>query len=270
MFDSFGRNVHYIRVSVTDRCNLRCTYCMPEEGVPFVPHDRIMSLERIALVIRAAASLGFDKVRLTGGEPLVRKGIEDLVSMLTVIPGISTLSMTTNGTLLAPVAADLKRRGLSSVNVSLDTLDPERYAAITRGGILADAVDGIRAALLAGLPVKLNVVVNELQQGQSTESADLVAVRDFAKTEGCAVQTIRQYRLDEDKYDDERYERPSPCALCDRIRLLATGELKPCLHGDATVRVDWSNIKEGIQACVNMKPACGSHASAHLVSAIGG
>ena len=108
MFDSFGRNIHYLRVSVTDRCNLRCTYCMPEEGVPFVAHERILSLEQIALVVRAAAGLGFDKVRLTGGEPLVRKGMPDLVSMLAAIPGIATLGMTTNGTLLAPVAAELQ------------------------------------------------------------------------------------------------------------------------------------------------------------------
>jgi cyclic pyranopterin phosphate synthase len=243
---------------------------MPEEGVAFVPHDRIMSLEQIALVVHAAANLGFDKVRLTGGEPLVRKGIADLVSMISGISGISTLSMTTNGTLLAPVAADLARRGLSSVNVSLDTLDPARYTAITRGGNLVDAIAGIRAAKLAGLPVKLNVVVNELQQEQTGESPDLSAVRAFAKMEGCSVQTIRQYRLDEEKFDDERYERPSPCALCDRIRLLATGELKPCLHGDATVRIDWTNIADSIRTCVDMKPACGSRASAHLVSAIGG
>jgi len=270
MFDSYGRDVHYLRISVTDRCNLRCTYCMPEEGVAFVPHERIMSLERIALVARAAAGLGFDKVRLTGGEPLVRKGIADLVSMIAGIPGIKTLSMTTNGTLLAPVAADLARRGLSSVNVSLDTLDPALYKAITRGGNLVDAIAGIRAARLAGLPVKLNVVVNMLQQNQAGESVDLAAVRAFAEAEGCAVQTIRQYRLDEDKFDDERYERPSPCTICDRIRLLATGELKPCLHGDAGVPVNWQNMEESIRACVDMKPACGSHARTHLVSAIGG
>ena len=270
MFDSYGRRVYYLRVSVTDRCNLRCVYCMPEEGVPFVPHERVMSLERIALVVRVAAGLGFDKIRLTGGEPLVRKGIADLVSMIAIIPGITTLSMTTNGTLLAPVAADLARRGLSSVNVSLDTLNPARYAAITRGGNVVDAIAGIRAARLAGLPVKLNVVVNELEPDKTGENADLAAVRAFAKIEGCAVQTIRQYRLDEDKFDDERYERPSPCALCDRIRLLATGELKPCLHGDAAVPVDWNDIEASIRACVNLKPACGSHAGTHLVSAIGG
>ncbi|PKL08437.1 MAG: radical SAM protein, partial [Spirochaetae bacterium HGW-Spirochaetae-7] len=165
MFDSFGRNIHYLRVSVTDRCNLRCTYCMPEEGVPFVPHERILSLEQIALVVGAAAGLGFDKVRLTGGEPLVRKGLPQLVSMISGIPGIVTIGMTTNGTLLAPVAAELRRRGLSSVNVSLDTLDPERYALVTRGGDVRDAVAGIRAARLAGFPVKLNVVVDSTASG---------------------------------------------------------------------------------------------------------
>ena len=159
MLDSSGRRIHYLRVSVTDRCNLRCTYCMPEEGVPFVPHGRILTFEQIASVVSAAAGLGFDKIRLTGGEPLVRKGIADLVSMLAGIDGIRTLGMTTNGTLLAPVAADLARRGLSSVNVSLDSLDPERYALVTRGGKLQSALEGIRAARAAGLPVKLNIVV---------------------------------------------------------------------------------------------------------------
>ena len=265
MFDSYGRNIHYLRVSVTDRCNLRCTYCMPEEGVPFVPHERILSFERITEVVQAAASLGFDKVRLTGGEPLVRKGLPELVSMISGIPGIATLGMTTNGTLLAPVAAELRRRGLSSVNVSLDTLDPVRFALITRGGDVSDAIAGVRAARAAGLPVKLNVVV-----ACDGSQSDLASVQRFADAEGCSVQTIRQYRLDETKYDDERYERPSPCAMCDRIRLLATGELKPCLHGDAAIPVDRADIQGSIRACVELKPACGSHASTHLVSAIGG
>ncbi|TFG80739.1 MAG: radical SAM protein [Spirochaetales bacterium] len=265
MLDSFGRSIHYLRVSVTDRCNLRCAYCMPEDGIPFVPHERIISLEQIALVVRAATGLGFNKIRLTGGEPLVRRGIVDLVAMLGEIPGIVTLAMTTNGTLLAPLAADLKRRGLSSVNVSLDTLDPSRYAALTRGGKVNDAIAGVRAARTAGLPVKLNIVI-----GENDDLADLATVSSFAADEGCSVQTIRRYRLDEVKFDDERYERPSPCAICDRIRLLAIGELKPCLHGDASVPVDWNDIEKSIRACVGLKPACGSRASAHLVSAIGG
>lgn len=175
MFDSFGRRVHYLRVSVTDRCNLRCVYCMPPEGVAFVPHDRVLSLERIAQVARAAAGLGFDKVRLTGGEPLVRKGLPELVSMLADIQGIDTIGMTTNGALLAPVASDLARRGLSSVNVSLDTLDPGRYAAVTRGGDVRAVIAGVRAARSAGLPVKLNIVISD-----SDGREDLDAVRAFA------------------------------------------------------------------------------------------
>ena len=265
MLDSFGRRVRYLRVSVTDRCNLRCAYCMPPEGVAFVPHERVLSLERIALVARAAAGLGFDKVRLTGGEPLVRKSLPELVSMLRDIPGLATIAMTTNGTLLAPVAADLARRGLSSVNVSLDALDPARYASITRGGDVRDAIAGVRAARAAGLPVKLNVVL-----GDSDGPEDLDAVTAFAASEGCAVQTIRRYRLDEDKLDGGRYDRPSPCATCDRIRLLATGELKPCLHGDATVPVDFDDIEGSVRACVAMKPIRGERASEHLVSSIGG
>ncbi len=264
MFDSFGREVYYLRISVTDRCNLRCSYCMPEEGVAWLPHERILSFERMAEVAKAAACMGFHKFRITGGEPLVRRGIEDFVSMLAPIPGISTVAMTTNGTLLAPLASTLAARGLSSVNISLDTMDPERYALITRGGRIADALEGVRAARAAGLPVKLNVVVSPERQG------DLEAVSAFAEERGCAVQTIREYRLDESKYDDERYMRPSPCAQCNRIRLLATGELKPCLHGDATVPVDFNDIQGSIRACVDLKPGCGSMASTHLVSAIGG
>lgn len=265
MFDSFGREIHYLRISVTDRCNLRCSYCMPEEGVPWLPHERILSLERMAEVAKAAASLGFRKVRITGGEPLVRKGVVDFVAMLAAVPGIGTIGMTTNGTLLAPLAAELKARGLSSVNISLDTMDEDRYRLLTRGGRLADALAGVEAARKAGLPVKLNAVV-----GEGDDPAELRAVEAYAAALGASVQTIRRYRLDEPKADDERYARPAPCALCDRIRLLATGELKPCLHGDASVPVDFNDIEGSIRRCVDLKPACGQAASEHLVSAIGG
>jgi len=123
MRDSFGREINYLRISVTDRCNLRCRYCMPASGVKLLRHDQIISYERMAEVVRAAASMGFIKVRLTGGEPLARRDLPKLVSLIAEIPGIRTLAMTTNGTMLAPVAAELKERGLDSVNVSLDTLD---------------------------------------------------------------------------------------------------------------------------------------------------
>ncbi|MFL7809196.1 MAG: GTP 3',8-cyclase MoaA, partial [Anaerolineae bacterium] len=154
-YDPHRRAIRYLRVSVTDRCNLRCVYCMPSAGVPARGHDEILRYEEIEQVVRAAAALGIHKVRLTGGEPLARLKLVDLVRMLSAIPGIDDLSMTTNGILLSRYAADLKRAGLKRVNVSLDTLRPERYRQITRRGDLADALSGIEAAGRAGLdPVK--------------------------------------------------------------------------------------------------------------------
>ena len=272
MYDACGRRVHYLRISVTDRCNLRCVYCMPADGVLPVPHARILSFEAMAAVARVAATLGFDKVRVTGGEPLVRRGVLDFISMLATIRGLTTLAMTTNGTLLAPVAAELKRRGLTSVNVSLDTLDPERYRALTRGGRVADAVAGVRAARAVGLPVKLNVVVPLEDDGQTAaESAlSLAAVQAFAREEGCAVQTIRRYRLTDMKADSVATTRPPPCHECNRVRLLATGLLKPCLHSELTIPVDFGDIEGSLRACVAAKPGHGGAAEAHVVSAIGG
>jgi len=158
--DSFGRAIEYLRISVTDRCNLRCIYCMPEEGVPGKEHTEILRYEEIARVVEAAASVGISKVRLTGGEPLARLGLSQLIRMLSRIPGIEDLSLTTNGTLLAPMAEELKAAGLRRVNVSLDTLRPDRFRRITRLGELADALDGLRAAQESGLtPIKVNMVV---------------------------------------------------------------------------------------------------------------
>ena len=158
--DDFGRAISYLRVSVTDRCNLRCIYCMPPEGLEKGPHAGILRYEELALVIRAAAQIGITKIRLTGGEPLVRLGLTEFVRMVAAIPGIDDLSMTTNGTLLAGKAQALAKAGLNRVNISLDTLDPERFAAITRRGRLDDVWAGIAAAQAAGLtPIKFNVVV---------------------------------------------------------------------------------------------------------------
>ncbi len=160
MLDSFARPINYLRISVTDRCNLRCVYCMPPEGVPRCAHDDILRYEEIEIVVRAAAELGIHKVRLTGGEPLVRLRLTDLVRMLARIPGIDDLSMTTNGTLLAHYADVLAAAGLKRVNVSLDTLKPERFTRITRWGRLEDTLRGIAAAQRAGLtPIKINMVV---------------------------------------------------------------------------------------------------------------
>ncbi len=158
--DAFGRRIDYLRISLTDRCNLRCVYCMPEEGVAWKPHDQILTLEEIERVVEVAAAEGIGKIRLTGGEPLVRFGVTDLVRSLTAMSGIESVALTTNGTLLRKHAAELHDAGLSRVNISLDSLDADVYSRITRGGKLAEALDGIEAAFEAGFdPVKLNVVV---------------------------------------------------------------------------------------------------------------
>jgi cyclic pyranopterin phosphate synthase len=158
--DSYGRRIDYLRISVTDRCNLRCVYCMPPEGVPWRDMDEILSFEEIERFAAAAVGEGISKIRLTGGEPLVRKGIVEHVARLRAITGIEAIAITTNGVLLPRYAKQLVAAGLSRVNVSLDSLDPAVFAAVTRGGKLEDTLAGIDAAFEAGMhPVKLNVVV---------------------------------------------------------------------------------------------------------------
>lgn len=160
MQDTYQREINYLRVSVTDRCNLRCIYCMPSEGVQSAPHEEILRLEEIETIVRAAALIGVKKIRLTGGEPLVRRGLEDLVRRISGIPGIDDITLTTNGLLLPSRAGALKEAGVKRVNISLDTLRADRYREITRGGDLSGVWEGIQSALDAGLhPVKLNTVV---------------------------------------------------------------------------------------------------------------
>ncbi|HUW64089.1 MAG TPA: GTP 3',8-cyclase MoaA [Spirochaetia bacterium] len=160
MQDIYKREINYLRVSVTDRCNLRCVYCMPAQGVKPIAHREILRLEEIETVARAAAGVGIRRIRLTGGDPLVRKGLEELVRRLAGIPGLDDLSLTTNGLLLSSRARVLREAGLQRVNISLDTLDAGRFRIITRGGDLSAVRAGIQAALEAGLsPVKLNTVL---------------------------------------------------------------------------------------------------------------
>ena len=158
--DSFGRSITYLRISLTDRCNLRCAYCMPAGGLEWMPRTAMLSDDQIVAVVRTAAALGINKIRLTGGEPLVRPGIIELVSRIASLPGIQDVSLTTNGMLLEKLAAPLKQAGLARVNVSLDTLKSDRYQRVTRFGSFARAWCGILAAEQAGLsPLKLNAVV---------------------------------------------------------------------------------------------------------------
>lgn len=157
--DRFGRNIHYLRISLTDHCNLRCVYCMPED-MTFRPNAELMQDDELIQLVKLFASLGFDKYRLTGGEPTVRAHIVDLVKEIAQVPGVRSLSMTTNGVLLKRLAGPLKNAGLQRVNVSIDTLNPEKFKRITRWGSLQDVWEGVLAAEQAGLlPIKLNAVV---------------------------------------------------------------------------------------------------------------
>ncbi len=160
MRDSFGRDIHYLRISLTDRCNYRCVYCMPESGAVFHHHAHLMTDDELWRAVRLMAVLGFDRVRLTGGEPTVRPNLISIVEGLAKIPGVEEIAMTTNGMLLERIAMPLARVGLKRVNISIDTLDAERFAKITRFGKLEHVWRGILAAERAGLkPIKLNAVI---------------------------------------------------------------------------------------------------------------
>ncbi|MHA0855426.1 GTP 3',8-cyclase MoaA [Paenibacillus sp. CMAA1364] len=173
--DPFGRKHDYLRISVTDRCNLRCIYCMPEEGMEFEPSDKVLSYEEITDVVRVLAGMGVRKLRLTGGEPLVRKELDVLVEKLARIPGIEDIALTTNGIFLASKAARLKEAGLTRVNISLDSLRPDRFKSITRGGDINKVLKSIDECIRVGLsPIKLNVV---LMKGiNDDEIADFLAL----------------------------------------------------------------------------------------------
>lgn len=266
MLDSFNRNIHYLRISVTDRCNLRCTYCMPEEGVTPKAHSDLLSFEQIVNIAGEAAGLGFNKIRLTGGEPLVRKGIVDLVSMLKTVDGIEFLGMTSNGILLTELAEPLKAAGLDALNISLDTIDPHRYAEITRCGSLESALKGIQAAGLAGFTgIKINMVV-----GDETTEDEISAMESYCRENALRLQKIRCYSLTDMKTDNDNYDRPPRCGGCDRLRLTSDGYLKPCLHSDREVAVDFDNIKASLSEAIHVKPLRGDVCSDRNMMSIGG
>ena len=266
MKDRYGRTIKYLRLSVTDLCNCRCVYCMGENGVPRLPHSAILSFEEIEEIVRAAVSLGVTKVRLTGGEPLVRRGIDELVCRLRGIEGVEELAMTTNGARLAEYAEALKEAGLDRLNVSLDTLDPEKFRRITRIGELRDTLDGLDAARRAGFErIKLNTV---LMGGVNDD--EIAEIAALAKDGAFDVRFIELMPIGECTDWDRRRFLPAErvleylpkgervpsdgvaelwrpagfrgtvglirplshrfCADCDRIRVTADGCLKPCLH----------------------------------------
>jgi cyclic pyranopterin phosphate synthase len=265
MFDQFERPVTYLRISVTDKCNLRCLYCMPAEGVPTRKHEDFLTLEQMTDAARAAVRLGVTKIRLTGGEPLVKRGIVDLVRMLAGIEGLAHLAMTTNGTFLAQFARPLKEAGLDSVNVSLDTLEADRYRELTRGGEIRNVRDGISAAIAEGFPVKLNMVVL-----QETGEEEIALMREFCAGIGARLQLINHYELFREKKDTYAFDRPPSCESCNRIRLMADGMLKPCLHSDMEVPLDFSRLEESLRDAILSKPRRGGACMNRAMPQIGG
>jgi len=244
MLDQFNREVNYLRISVTDRCNLRCTYCMPADGVEFTPHDQIISFEEILDVVKHGAKNGINKVRLTGGEPLVRKGIVELVKMISEVEGITDLAMTTNGILLKEFAKPLADAGLKRVNISLDTTDAEEFKNITRGGNIEEVYAGINAAKEAGLtPIKINCVITESKFEKNAQQ-----VAEYCEKEGLQVRFIEMMDLKGGSFSVVDGGEGGDCATCNRLRLNSTGNLRPCLFSN----LSFDTRKEGIKGAYNL------------------
>lgn len=265
MFDSFDRPINYLRISVTDKCNLRCVYCMPAEGVPLLRHEDMLSFEEIAEVTKTAVSMGVTKVRLTGGEPLVRRDIVTLVEMLSRIEGIQDFAMTTNGILLESFSQKLVKAGLHRVNVSLDTVDADLYAEITRGGDIRAVIAGLVAARTAGLtPIKLNCVIQN-----TPDEADAQGVLAFGRSQGFEVRFIKRMNLAEGSFSVVIGGSGGDCAHCNRLRLTSSGLVRPCLFNDLGFSVRALGAEEAIRQAVAVKPEAGG-TSCSLFHTIGG
>ncbi|MDA8442696.1 MAG: GTP 3',8-cyclase MoaA [Peptococcaceae bacterium] len=270
MRDQYQRQIEYLRISITDRCNLRCSYCMPAQGVQWMPSGEILSYEEILRIARLSVSLGFNKFRVTGGEPLLRKGVLGFLKQLASLEGVKDLTLTTNGILLPDMAAQLKDAGVKRLNISLDTLDPAKFAAITRGGELTRVLAGIKQSIEVGFaPVELNVVV--MRGFNDNNLTDFVALAQeyplhirfielmpigTGAEQNSALVTVAEMRQKlaylkltpteavQGAGPAQCYSAPELqgsigfisaisqhfCTQCNRVRLTADGKLKPCLH----------------------------------------
>ncbi len=272
--DGFGRKIDYLRISVTDRCHLRCFYCMPEAGISHKPHKDILTFEEIVRIVAVGVSLGIDKIRLTGGEPLVREGLVDLVSALSVIKGLKDISLTTNGILLKEYAQALKKAGLKRINVSLDSLKEARYKRISRGGDLEKVIVGIEEAIKVGfIPLKINVLLLDdlkkeeivdflrltIENSLCVRFLELMPVTSFYLQDKFIssatvmeiaekifpIEEIRVFgagpaEVFKFKHALGSFGFISPmsnkfCSSCNRLRLSSDGILKPCLHSEIKV-----------------------------------
>ncbi|AMV39542.1 GTP 3',8-cyclase MoaA [Planctomyces sp. SH-PL62] len=255
LVDSFGRVHNNLRISVTDRCNIRCVYCMPEK-VEFMPRDQLLRFEEIARFVEIVAPLGVDKIRLTGGEPLLRKDLDVLVRMLAAIPGIADVGLTTNGMLLAPAAAKLRDAGLERINISLDTLDPARFERLARRRGLDDAIEGVFAAKRAGFaPIKLNAVII-----RGFNEQDVAPLARFAREHALEMRFIEYMPLDA----GHLWEREKVFFAHEILDVLAreVGPLAPAADGDPRApAMDYDYLdgggRVGLIASVS-RPFCGS------------
>ena len=293
MLDGCGRTIDYLRLSVTDLCNYRCRYCMPAEGVCKRPHADILSVEELVEIGRAAVKCGVKKIRLTGGEPLVRRGILDICHGLRAIPGLEELCLTTNGSLLPSMAAPLREAGVDRLNISLDTLRPDRFREMTRLGTLSDVLEGIRAAEDAGFTnLKLDTVLiggfNDDEIGdflnltmdhpweiRFIELMPMGPCAEWEKSRFLSVDSVLQRYTTLQEIDAQgvarRYRLPgakgtvgliSPmshdfCADCRRIRVTADGKLKGCLHGREEIPLrglHGEELEEAIRRGILQKP----------------
>ena len=270
MKDQYGRQINYMRVSVTDRCNLRCIYCMPEEGIKQVSHQDILTYDEIVQIVKAAAAVGITRIKLTGGEPLVRKNLAGLVEALRAVPGIEEVTVTTNGILLKEQIGKLAKAGISAVNISVDSLDPDMYASIARKDALAAVLEGMEAAVSCpGLKVKINCVpLKGLNEEEWVRLAQIARERpiDVRFIEMMPMGLGRDFQGSSQKevlgrlretFGPEQYlggnfgNGPATyvhfngfagkigfisalshkfCSECNRIRMTAEGFLKPCLQ----------------------------------------
>ncbi len=295
MIDLYGRKITYMRLSVTERCNLRCRYCMPEEGICKKSHKNMLTQEEIVQAVRAAANLGISKLRITGGEPLVKKNIVEICKSCADVPGIREVCITTNGILLPKYAGDLKAAGVKRINLSLDTLNPDKYAYITRWGRLEDALAGLRSALDAGFEkIKINaVLIGGFNDDEISDLAMLtkrypVDVRfiefmpmqdhdEFGQAAFLPVNNVLKVLPEAEPVSDDGgvaslYRLPdalgnigliSPvsnhfCTSCNRLRLTADGKIKPCLHSNDEISIkglDYDFMLDSFEHAILAKPA---------------
>jgi cyclic pyranopterin phosphate synthase len=239
---------------------------MPEEGIKQISHNDVITFEEIVEFTKCAVNMGIDKVRITGGEPLVRKGVINLIKMLAGIEGIKDLSMTTNAILLAQHAKELKTAGLQRINISLDTINPDKYKEITRGGNIQYVLDGIKAAKEAGLtPVKINCVIKE-----SMDEPDALAVREYCEQNGLEARFIHEMDIEKGQFGIVHGGSGGDCAKCNRLRLTSDGFLKPCLFNDIAINIRKVDYKTALKRAVDLKPECGANSTTHKFYNIGG